>query len=182
MVLLARFDIEVVSRVLAGSSPLLATTVHTLMAVGAIGLYLRLGERSRLGRAGVILVCLATVVLSILVVYGAFQNPELSSGGLTLAAADLALTGGTIGFLMLGIAVFRIGALGRWGTLPLLLGLTMIPQPGFLMPVFLRYVPMDMVLPLNLTSGLGWMLLGFLTVYSASYQSSAYDGARPVEA
>ena len=129
MVLFARFDIEAVSRVLAGSSTLLAMTVHTLMAVGAIGLYLRLGAHSRLGRTGVTLVCLGTVILAILVVFGAFQNPQPSSGGLTVAA-DLALSDGTVGFLMLGIAVLRIGASGRWGALPLLLVLLMIPQLG----------------------------------------------------
>lgn len=181
MVLFVHFDIEAVSRVLAGSSPLLATTVHTLMAVGAIGLYLRLGAQSLLGSTGVTLVCLGTVILAILVMYGAFQNPQPSSGGLTIAA-DLALSGGTIGFLMLGIAVLRIRALGRWGALPLLLGLLMIPQPGFLMPGFLKYVPMDLLLLLDLASSPGWMLLGFLTVYSASYRPSAYIGAHPAKA
>ena len=96
--------------------------------------------------------------------------------------ADLALSGGTMGFLMLRIAVLRMGALGRWGAPPLLLGLVMIPQPGFLLPSFLKDVPLDMVLLLDLISGLGWMLLGFLTAYSASYRSAAHDGARPAEA
>ena len=50
------------------------------------------------------------------------------------------------------------------------------------MPGFLKYVPMDLVLLLDLASGLGWMLLGFLTVYSASYQPSAYDEAHPAKA
>ena len=111
----------------------IATTL--LYAVGLAGLYASIGRRSRLGVAGLVLVCLSLLATPISWAVGAtlfvyrnavgdgalLRNSLAVSGQYVVGGAGSALLAGAV--LLLAVAALHASALGRWTFVPFAIGL-----------------------------------------------------------
>jgi len=135
-------------------------------AIGLVGLYARVKERSRkLGDVGLFFTAVAGVAWVAALPYGLFSGEGSSSSEEFVFPQSLFILGGFLGTLcglvLLGVATLRAGILpARWRVLPLAMGLLPIPLIGIgaaLEPLGERYTEIPIVL-----LGFGWIALGYL--------------------
>ena len=147
---------------------LVGVVATSLLAVGTLGLYACVVDGSRrLATAGLALVLFADVVAVGAGLYRALT--VLSSGSSTGASFVLVWVFpavglfGLVGSLLLGVALFRSRALGRWSALPL--GIWLLPLASLTFAVVgpMRSMLLSALLALpNLLGNLGWVVVGYL--------------------
>ncbi len=147
-----------------------------LVAAGLGGLYALLAGRPRrrlaglVARAGVVLVVSSALFMAGPGLYRALTQPPPFPYGppegssLSEIFSVVASFGATAGVLMLGIAALRARGLGRWRSLPLVLGVLGAPWPYLLspgeVPVTGGLAPAVVLGPQWLSVNLGWVVLG----------------------
>ncbi len=140
-----------------------------LLAVGTLGLYACVASGSRrLATAGLALVLFSDVVFvgttlyqSLIILSSGYpRGGPIVSIWITMGVGVLALAGS----LLLGIALLRARALGRWSALPL--GIWLLPLASLVLAVAgpvgsMVLFAVFLALP-GLLGNLGWMLVGYL--------------------
>ena len=152
---------------------LLAPIGELLATVALAGLYALLGTRSSVGTKGIVLVYSSATTLAVIAVYGSFFNPRFLYGslGFTQAVGWVWM----IGFMLLGIATFRTGALGRWRIVPLVLFLMVTPIPQALTTGFLNDPSVVLFFLPGVAAGFGWVVLGYLMLRASAKLSTVRE-------
>lgn len=153
--------------------------VTPLVAAGLIGVYAlvarRVGRLGKLAGVGLGLVLVSAVVLAGLNAYEILVGPRdfaySPDQGIPLSevVSRWASWGWPIGTILLGVGALGVGELGRWRTLPLMLGLLSMPLVSFLYYVMSGGNPemgvegaANLVLDAQpVLLNLGWALLGY---------------------
>lgn len=165
---------EFAGRTLSSEASTLLGPVGALLSTAALAsLYALLGRGSLFATKGIILAYLSATTLAIAAALGSFLGWEQLYGSLGLAQAVGWVW--TIGFLLISIASFRSGVLGRWRFLPLVLFLLATPLPRILI-TSLSDEPQTVFLLLpGVAGGLGWILLSCLLFRSAAKLSAIQE-------
>lgn len=178
---------ETAARAVSLGQAMLAVLLTT---AGLVGFYALLGQRSRLGKAGVILVCVAVFVRVALAPFGLAIDASDFGEDLPLPVLLGALAGEivVVGMLLLSVAALRTRAPGLREAMPLVMVSlllivlrTPLPvilvqywQPGNLNPSFLTGI--------TSVSGVGWVIFGALLWRGARSREDRGEGVAPQEA
>ena len=159
--------VKAVGIMLTGDQPPVVFEIAPpFFAIGLVGLYVRLGGRSkRLGRLGLTLACLAFAAWTGSLPYevpgdsGSVMSEQfVFPQSLIILTGFLGILGGLV---LLGIATLRTKSLPeRWRVMPLAMGLLAFPLMGVggaIEPLGERYIEIPI-----LFLGLAWLVLGYV--------------------